>query len=291
VQPISKSTLLHLRIPFSFYLLPVFLFASAWASPTIDLTKWLLALVSIHLFLYPASNGYNSYFDKDEESIGGLENPPEVSSDLYWVSLLFDVVAIILGAFVSSIFALMLLIYGLISKAYSHPLIRLKKYPAVGVLTVAFFQGFFTFWMSFLAISGHSGLSLRESDLWQPAILSTIMLLGSYPMTQIYQHQEDARRGDRTLSLKLGVKGTFLFTLVSFTVATALYIFVIDRKFGLLASLLYPTMLTPVVAYFLWWFYKATKVKAIVDFKHTMRLNKISALCLNLYFLVLWLFF
>ena len=31
----------------------------------------------------------------------------------------------------------------------------------------------------------------------------------AYPMTQIFQHEED-KRGDETLSLKLGIKGTFL---------------------------------------------------------------------------------
>jgi 1,4-dihydroxy-2-naphthoate octaprenyltransferase len=47
-----------------------------------------------------------------------------------------------------------------------------------------------------------------------PALLSTCLLLGSYPMTQIYQHEEDARRGDKTFSLLLGIKETFIFTAV-----------------------------------------------------------------------------
>ena len=85
----KRATWLHLRIPFSFFLLPVFLFAiSILKNP--DLFSVFLVGVILHLLLYPASNGYNSYFDKDENSIGGLKNPPKVHKELYWVSLILD---------------------------------------------------------------------------------------------------------------------------------------------------------------------------------------------------------
>ena len=77
----KKSTLLHLRIPFSFFLLPVFLFAAAIVDVFDWGNFWMLFFI-LHFLVYPASNGYNSYFDKDEESIGGLKNPPKVSKEL-----------------------------------------------------------------------------------------------------------------------------------------------------------------------------------------------------------------
>src|SRR5262249_24076102 len=150
---LSKSTLLHLRFPFSFFLLPVYLFAVC-ISPNVSGENLLWSFVIIHLLLYPASNGYNSYFDKDEKSIGGLKNPPPVKKDLYYTSLIMDGAAIVLAlVFVSKEFAVMLLIYGLASKAYSHPSIRLKKYAIAGWLTVVFFQGIFTFAMSYIGIN------------------------------------------------------------------------------------------------------------------------------------------
>src|SRR5690349_7455866 len=95
---IQRSTWLHLRIPFSFYLMPVFLFA--WSiSPHPALWRVLLSFIILHFFLYSASNGYNSFFDKDEDSIGGLENPPPVSKELLYVSLLLDGIALLLGIF------------------------------------------------------------------------------------------------------------------------------------------------------------------------------------------------
>jgi len=131
-----RSTLLHLRFTFSYFLLPVYLFALA-ISPNFNENQLTWSFILIHLLLYPASNGFNSYFDKDEKSIGGLKNPPPVNITLYYTSLLMDAAAIIIAFWkINFLFSVMLLIYGLISKAYSHPAIRLKKYPIGGWLTV-----------------------------------------------------------------------------------------------------------------------------------------------------------
>ena len=217
---IKKSTLLHLRVPFSFYLLPVFFLALS-LSEGASAVHILFVFLALHLFLYPASNGYNSYFDKDKGSIGGLEHPPEVSKELYYAALFFDLLAIIIGLFVNWTFAVMLLIYGLVSKAYSHPSIRLKKYPFLSWFVLGFFQGIFTFMMALKGLGNLSFSELVEPHFFYPGILTSILLWGSYPMTQVYQHKEDAERGDLTLSRLLGIRGTFYWTILIFTVAIA----------------------------------------------------------------------
>src|SRR5689334_18599066 len=188
---LSISSWLHLRIPFSYFLLPVYLFALAISpNPTNHSVLW--SFIIIHLLLYPASNGYNSYFDKDEKSIGGLKNPPPVNKSLYYASLAFDAVAILLAFWkVSFLFASMILIYGLISKAYSHPSIRLKRYPMTGWITVGVFQGFFTFVMSYAGVNHFDIGQLMQAKVLLPGALTSVMLLGNYPMTQVYQHEED----------------------------------------------------------------------------------------------------
>src|SRR4051812_9503967 len=151
----SKSTLLHLRIPFSYFLLPVYLFAVS-VSPNVTEKRLLWVFIILHLMLYPASNGFNSYFDKDEKSIGGLKNPPPVKKELYWISLLLDFVAVIAGfIYISLLFAVMLIIYGLVSKAYSHPSIRLKKYAIIGWIVTGLFQGAFTFMMCYAGVNNY----------------------------------------------------------------------------------------------------------------------------------------
>ena len=53
--------------------------------------------VVLHLLAYPASNGYNSYYDRDEGSIGGLRTPPKVSPELLHLVWLFDALAVLGG--------------------------------------------------------------------------------------------------------------------------------------------------------------------------------------------------
>jgi 1,4-dihydroxy-2-naphthoate octaprenyltransferase len=284
----TRSTWLHLRIPFSFFLMPVFMFGLALSGAT-DWINILLIFLAVHLFLYPASNGYNSYFDKDEKSIGGLKNPPKVSLGLYRASLLFDGLALILGAFVSLEFAVMLFIYGLVSKAYSHPTIRLKKYPFLSWFVAGFFQGAFTFVMVMAGLKDMSILEMNWS-VYHPALLSSAILWGSYPMTQVYQHEEDARRGDITLSIKLGIRGTFIFTTIVFGVATIMYWYFLRNQFDAMTAWLFVAAMVPVVGFFNWWFLKVIKDEKLADFTNTMRLNLISAICLHLSFGWLWLF-
>lgn len=281
----QKSTWLHLRIPFSFFLMPVFLFASSQVN--IDWKNWILAFVAIHLFLYPASNAFNSYFDKDEGSIGGLEKPPKVSRELYWVALLFDLLAVCVGAFVSWQFAAALLVYGLVSKAYSHPSVRLKKYPIISWLVVAFFQGFFTYLMSLQAIANLDWYEMLEKRHLYAAALSSCLLAGSYPMTQIYQHQEDAQRGDRTLSLMLGIEGTFIFTAIWFFLANVGFIAFFYNHNTWRGILIFETALLPVLIFFGKWFWQVRKNPNKADFRNTMLLNKISSLSLSVAFVLM----
>jgi len=284
-----RSTLLHLRIPFSYFLLPVYLFAVG-VSPNFTEDSLLWTFVIIHLFLYPASNGYNSYFDKDEKSIGGLKNPPPVNKSLYYASLAFDATAIGLAYWkISFVFALMVLIYGLISKAYSHPSIRLKKRPVIGWITVGLFQGFFTFVMSYLGVNHFELEQLLHARVLWPAVLTTIMLLGNYPMTQVYQHEEDAKHGDRTLSMMLGIRGTFIFVQVVFAIASLGFILYFNKYFSSDYSVAFVCALAPVVFFFMFWFTKVWRDSSRADFSNTMWLNFISATCLNGFFIYLFL--
>ena len=282
---LKKSTWLHLRLPFSFYLMPVYLFALSVADKVHSIPAFVV-FVALHFFLYPASNAFNSYFDKDEESIGGLEKPPPVSKELYVTANFMDGIALILGLFAGWQFCLMLIVYSLVSRAYSHPAVRLKKYPFISWLVAGFFQGFFTFLMVYMGISQKGIMSLWEYEVLIPAFLSSMLLWGSYPMTQIYQHREDARRGDRTLSLLLGIKGTFYFTALIFSLANAGYFIYYLSYFSLQEALLFQFFLLPMLVYFFYWFFKVQQNILLANFSYTMRLSTISAVCLNIFFVL-----
>lgn len=285
----SRSAWLHLRIPFSYFLLPIFLF-SLLISPNIDPKRIIWVFFIVHFLLYPASNGYNSYFDRDEKSIGGLKNPPPVNKGLYFLSLLFDLSAIILGfIFINKTFALFLIVYGLVSKAYSHPSIRLKKYPIVGWLTTGFFQGFFSILMCYIGLNNFQIENTVTSKVLFSGALASLMLLGNYPMTQVYQHEEDRKRGDITMSLLLGIKGTFVFVAIVFSITTAAFFAYFNYFFVAKYGVWFLIALSPVLFFFLYWFTRVLKDPANSDYRNTMILNFVSGTCLNIFFVIVFL--
>jgi 1,4-dihydroxy-2-naphthoate octaprenyltransferase len=268
------------------FLLPVFLFAFSVSNHPEPIKVFSVFFI-LHFLLYPASNGYNSYFDKDEKSIGGLKHPPKVKRELYYTSIAMDVVAVLLGLWISIPFAAMLLIYGLISKAYSHPAVRIKKYPWASWLVAGIFQGFFTFLMCYQGMNDAAMSEIFTYEVLVPAALSTALLLGSYPMTQIYQHEEDSSRGDITLSIKLGINGTFYLTAIIFGVAVVLFLLYFRTYFEEPVGAYFLAFTMPMAVYFAWWFLKSLRDPGCVDYIHTMRLNAISSICLSGFFLLL----
>ncbi|GAB5525785.1 MAG: hypothetical protein Roseis2KO_36570 [Roseivirga sp.] len=286
---LKKSNWLHLRIPFSYFLLPVYLFGIT-VGPNLSESRLLWTFIILHLFLYPASNGYNSYFDKDEKSIGGLRNPPPVDKGLFHLSFLFDTIAFVLAAFlVNWQFTIMIIIYSMVSRGYSHPSVRLKKYAWLSWFVAGFFQGAWVVGAVFLGLNDFGFAHLLKPHVAYPALLASALLWGSYPMTQVYQHEEDAKRGDHTLSLKLGIKGTFLFTGICFAVASGLFYAYFTSYSQARYGLIFLLAMSPVVLYFGWWFLKVLKTEEAANFTNTMRLNFLSATCLGGFFLYYFL--
>ena len=206
-----KEILLHLRLPFSLLLLPVFLFAVSILPTGWTMEAWGLFFIW-HFLVYPASNAFNSYFDKDESPIGGLKTPPKVDRRLYFVATALDIFSLFLSfVLYNATTSLLILGYILLSRAYSAYPIRLKRFPFLSWLIVGFFQGAYVFLVTAFTLELPDYEQLIQIYAF-PALLSSGILWAIYPITQVYQHKEDSERGDRTLSILLGIRGTFLFT-------------------------------------------------------------------------------
>jgi len=278
----QKSTIQLLRLHFSFFLLPVYLFALS----RVVYTNWwraLLIFVILHLLVYPASNGYNSYMDRDETSIGGIKKPMAPTLELYIITLLMDALAVGLSCIISTWFALGILLYILASRAYSYRGIRLKKYPVTGYLTVVIFQGAVTFWLVYYGCHEPVTFEVPVSGM----LASSLLIGGFYPLTQVYQHVADAKDGVKSISSRLGYRGTFIFTAIVYSLAfivLAYHFFSASDqdKFFVLA-----TCMLPILVYFFIWARKVWKDTAAVSFSNTMRMNIIASVCTNLGFLIL----
>jgi 1,4-dihydroxy-2-naphthoate octaprenyltransferase len=278
----QKSTFQLLRFHFSFFLLPVYLFALS----RVAYTNWWRALIIffiLHLLVYPASNGYNSYMDRDEGSIGGIKKPMQPTHELYRATLVMDALAIALSFFISSWFALGIFVYILASRAYSYRGIRLKKYPFAGYLTVVIFQGAVTFWLVYHGC--HEPVTVNVP--WSGMLASSLLIGGFYPLTQVYQHAADAKDGVTSISSRLGYRGTFVFTAIVYFIAFIVlaYHFFSEldwNKFFVLA-----TCMLPIIVYFFIWARKVWKDTAAASFSNTMRMNKVASICTNLGFIIL----
>ena len=277
------DTIKLMRIPFSYFLMPVFLFAVSEVRQ-LDLYALIISFIVLHVFIYPASNGYNSYVDKDEGSIGGLRNPPKATKNLFYLSLVFDIIGIGLSLLLGFYFCMGIILYMIASRAYSSKVIRLKQYPIIGFLTVIIFQGGFTFFLIYNAVD-----AVEFSFIWPDILLlfiSSILIAGVYPMTQIYQHEADRNDGVNTISMALGIRGTFVFSSGMFAVASALLYWYHSVNDTLLFFWYYLLFLSPVLIYFTSWFLKVIKNESAADYTNTMRLNLIASTCLNVYFIL-----
>ena len=176
--------------------------------------------------------------------------------------------------------------YMLASRAYSSKEIRLKKYPYIGFLVVVFFQGAFTYYTCYAGITGHA-LELNKPALFL-LLAGSFQIAGAYPLTQIYQHQQDLRDGVITISYKLGYAGTFIFTGIMFTITNVCYFIYFNLTGKLNNFYLVQIFFIPIVAYYIYWFVKVLQDTKAANFKHTMYMNLVAAICMNSCFLVLY---
>ncbi len=279
---IAHSTIQLLRFHFSFFLLPVFLFACSQVK-NFQLGNMFLAFFILHLLVYPASNGYNSYMDRDTGPIGGIKNPLQPTRQLFYTTVLMDITAVLLSFLINVYFAAGILVYILVSRAYSYRGIRLKKYPVLGYLTVMIFQGAFTYIITYYALEETPTTDIPLT----PALVSSLLIGGFYPLTQIYQHHEDLKDGVTTISYKLGYRGTFIFCAILYTMAISL-LFVYFSNLGEIAKFfVFAFLLSPVIFFFLKWAYAVWHDISAADFNNTMKMNVIASVFTNIAFLVL----
>ena len=278
---LHRSTFQLLRFHFSFFLLPVFLFAISQL-PIVNWNNALSVFLILHLLVYPASNGYNSYMDRDATPIGGLKRPMQPTRQLFRISVVMDIVAIIISLIISKALALGILFYIMASRAYSYRGIRLKKYPLIGFLTVFVFQGALIFFIVYYVCSINS----QDVPLI-PCVVSSFLIGALYPLTQIYQHEEDKKDGVTTISYILGKRGSFGFSGIQFLVATSLLYFYFSSKDQLNNFFLFLLCTLPVVLFFCYWMLKVWRNNSAANFRNSLLMNIIAMLCTSGYFALL----
>lgn len=151
----------------------------------------------------------NSAYDKDEGDIAFLRRPPRPPPGL----ALFGVLLMLGGAAVAATLPVRFLAaYALcfaLSLLYSVPPIRLKAVAGMDwLINMA----------GFGLLTPYAGWALTGRRFAGPGVVvmvSFAFLFGAlYPLTQLYQLEDDAKKGDRTLAVALGLDRSLLFAMV-----------------------------------------------------------------------------
>jgi 1,4-dihydroxy-2-naphthoate octaprenyltransferase len=219
----------HLRLPFQLTLAPIFLWGALLSGGALD---WplLSAFLSLHLFLYPAATAFNSAYDRDEGPIGGMEKPPPVPEGLLGFSLALGAAGILFALPAGGAF---LLCYALAcgwTLAYSHPKTRWKAGPVSSTLAIALGQGAIGFAAGWAAAAP---LAWKDPVFAAGAASAALTAIGLYPLTQVFQVEEDLGRGDRTLAVVLGPERALRLGSAWLLAAGGIAWWVTARRFGL----------------------------------------------------------
>lgn len=213
----------HLRLPVQLSLSPFFLTGALIAAlslhgpravwePFIS-SHFVWTFLVIHVGLYGGTTVFNSYYDQDEGPISGMLKPIPPSRWSLAVSIALQLLTLVLLSMLqveSGLIAGFMFVLGFL---YSFPSVRLKKYPLGSLIVVAAGQGGLAALLGAAVVAGQADMTLKVfSDswvLWMTAVGCTAACAGFYPMTQVFQIEEDQKRGDLTFAAHFGWKACF----------------------------------------------------------------------------------
>ena len=195
--------IVHLRLHYQLLILPGGYLLGGLYSSELTWPPFILQFFNVHVCLNGGVTAYNSYWDKDEGPIGGLKAPPPMRPWMHPASLAVQAIGLVIGWSEGPVF---IALYGatmLLSVAYSWPGMRWKGHPQLSLVAVGVGTGTNTFLMGYLA-GGREGLS---PTLILAAVGVALLLLSLYPVSQVFQIEEDSARGDTTFATAYGLKG------------------------------------------------------------------------------------
>jgi 4-hydroxybenzoate polyprenyltransferase len=164
---------------------------AAWRAP--------LALFAWAVLLNGGTLALNSAFDKDTDDIGYLDSPPPPPARLAPFGAALMAAGSIVSLGVSQLFALAYGAAFLMSLAYSCPPLRLKARPGLDLLINTLGYGALSVLAGWGAVRGGAPPFILFIAAGFAALFACM-----YPLTQVYQYDDDRAKGDRTFTVLLG---------------------------------------------------------------------------------------
>lgn len=270
-----KSLIVHLRVHFQLLLAPIFLWGFFLAEGQLSL-DFAAGFAAFHLFLYGGMTAFNSFYDLDEGPVGGLERPPEVHPELLPFSLIVQTIGLGLAISVNWVFALIYFAIFVLGVLYSYPSVRLKSRPLTGLLTVCIGQGVLAGTAGAVVVS--PALTALSFTDWMGLIAAAGLTTAFYPITQIYQIDEDIQRGDVTFAAWVGPRRTFIFSIGLMTVSVGGVLIVFLQLFGVIWTVLLGLFAGVLLVYLFYWARHFDSRAVLLNFRRVMRLYSIMML-------------
>lgn len=208
----AQRIFVHARWPVQSYVLLGFLLAAVLTRTTIDL-PYVLAFVS-WLLIVVGLTVLNSYYDKDEAPVGGMQNPPKVNETLLYGALALLAVGLLMAVPFGATFFLLEFLVVFIYFFYSYEGTRWKEngYMAVSINAIV---GSLTF----LGAAALAGPNWFTPEVAVAGVCAAAFKASVYAMMQVHQIKEDTERGDRSLAVMHGREFTLRFSQITMLIA------------------------------------------------------------------------
>lgn len=203
---------LHLRMHYQLFILSGGFLLGGFLNGQMNWPLYLFQFANVHIFLFGGATAYNSYWDKDTGPIGGLKNPPQMNRWMWFVAILMQSIGLLLAIPAGALFVGCYTVSMLLFWLYSTPLARWKATPVKSLVAIGVSTGTNSLLMGYLA----AGASSLPWHIWLAAVGVALVILSLYPVSQIYQMEEDRRRGDQTFAVRYGIRAVFRFFEVAF---------------------------------------------------------------------------
>jgi 1,4-dihydroxy-2-naphthoate octaprenyltransferase len=277
-----RALLVHLRLHFQLLLAPLFLWGFLLGGGRPD-ARLVLAFVAFHVFLYGGTTAFNSAYDRDEGPVGGLFAPPPPPPLLLPFSLAVQALGALLAGLVSPATLLIYLALAALGAAYSHPSLRWKASPMTALPTIAVGQGALGFLAGLSSAAGGAPAAGWQQALG--ALSAALIVTGFYPLSSLFQLDEDRRRGDRTVAVSWGPGAAFTLALACFLAAAPLLALVGWARYGPSDALALAGGMLLVVAAVLRWRRRFDSAAVRANFLAAMRINALAAAAFSAYLL------
>lgn len=205
---------IHLRWHYQLFILSGGFLLGGFLSSSMDWHWFLIQFANVHLLLFGGATAYNSYWDRDTGPVGGLKNPPGMTRWMWPASLMLQLLGLLVALPVGTLFVTFYGLSMLLFWLYSTPLFRWKGRPILSLIAIGISTGANSVILGYLAAAVVSAAVTITVII--PAVGTALILLSLYPVSQVYQLNEDTLRGDRTFAVQYGYHGVFLFFKISF---------------------------------------------------------------------------